>query len=485
MSARTRTLLAALLVTLSVLLVYRTTLLPGVFAWDTAEAQTVLPLMGTMHPTGFPAYVLVGWVASVVLQPLGDEALRMNLLSALLVAGAAGITVLLLRRLDVPLPVAVAGAFGLALTPIVWGISTAADAHALHLFLVSLLVLALVRWDRLVGERDAAAGDPAAARRADRGIVLAAALFGVALANHGLTILLIPAVGLYVLAVDPGLVRRPRLVVTALAACFGMTALLYLELPLRAGPFPAPLVYGSPETWSGFWDVVLARQFQGGIQGLLADLPAKAGSLAGLAGSQLGVLAWLVPLAFVVTALRLPRYALLSGVATALTCLFAASYDNASIGRYYLVPILFAWSWIAIATGVLVEALRARARRPSATTGDQGEPGGGRLRTLGRDGPPRGPRVARPGAGTGAAGPHRGRAAGPVAGRGPLWGHDLCPLARRCHARPGGGRRRGLVVVVVDAPLVRHAGRRPTAGPADRGRQRHREREPGQRRGRD
>jgi hypothetical protein len=369
-SATVWTLLAGLLVAVAALLVYRTTLLPGVFAWDTAEAQAVLPLMGTMHPTGFPAYVLVGWVASVVLQPLGDEAFRMNLLSALLVAGAVGIVVQLLRRFDVPLPVAVAGAVGLALTPIVWSISTAADAHALHLLLVALLVLALVRWERLVEVRNSTPDDPAAARRADRGIVLAAALFGVALANHGLTFLLIPAVGLYVLAVDRGVVSRPRLVLAALAACFGVAGLLYLELPLRAGPFPAPLVYGHPDTWRGFWDVVLARQFQGGVGGLLADLPAKGVDLARFAGAQLGILAWLVPPAFVVTALRFPRYALLSGVATGLTCLFAAYYQNASIGRYYLVPALFAWSWLAIAAGTIVETVLARARREPQPAGD-------------------------------------------------------------------------------------------------------------------
>lgn len=366
LSAPVETLLAGLLVAGAALLVYWSTLLPGVFAWDTAEAQTVLPLMGTMHPTGFPVYVLVGWLASVVLQPLGDEAFRMNVLSALLVAGAAGVTVHLLRRLDVPLPLAVAGALGLALTPIAWGISAAADAHALHLLLVALLVLALVRWDGLVARRNATPGDPAAARRADRGIVLAAALLGVALANHGLTILLIPAVGLYVLAVDLEVVRRPRLVAAALAACFGIAGLLYLELPLRAGPFPAPLVYGHPETWSGFWDIVLARQFQGDIQGL-ADLPARVAALARFAGSELGILAWLVPPAFVVTALRRPRYALLSGVAVAVTSMFAVSYVNASIGRYYLGPALFAWSWLAIAAGTIVEAVLARARRPSGT----------------------------------------------------------------------------------------------------------------------
>jgi hypothetical protein len=385
--APARTLLAGLLVAGAALIVYRTTLLPGVFAWDTAEAQTVLPLMGTMHPTGFPAFVLVGWVASVILQPLGAEAFRMNLLSALLVAGAVGITVRLLRTLAVPLPLAVAGAIGLALTPIAWGISAAADAHALHLFLLALIVLALVRWDRLVSERNRSRGDPAAGRRADRGIVLAAALFGVALANHGLTILLIPAVGLYVLAVDPGVVRRPRLVAAALAACFGVAGLLYLELPLRAGPFPAPLVYGHPETWTGFWDIVLARQFQGSTQGLIADLPVKAGSLAGFTVSQLGVLAWLVPPAFVVTILRFPRYALLSGVAVAVTCLFAAYYLNASIGRYYLGPALFAWSWLAIAAATIAEAVLARARRLAepahgpAATGD--EPAAGRASTSG------------------------------------------------------------------------------------------------------
>jgi hypothetical protein len=343
------------------LLVFRTTLLPGVFAWDTAEAQTVLPLMGTMHPTGFPAYVLLGWLAGVVLQPFGDPAFRANLLSALLVATAAGVMVPLLRRLAVPVPVAAAAGIGLALTPIAWRVSAAADAHALHIALVALVVTALVRWGRLVTVRDTSPGDPAAGRRADRGIVLAAALFGVGLANHGLTILLVPAVGLFVLATDPGALRRPRLVAAALGACFGVAALLYLELPLRAGPFRAPLVYGHPDTWGGFWEIVLARQFQGDIQGLFADLGPKAAALAQLAHAQLGVLAVLVPPAFIATAVRHPRYALLSGTAVAVTCLFAASYLNANIGRYYLGPALFAWSWLAIGAGSIVDRVFARA----------------------------------------------------------------------------------------------------------------------------
>ena len=354
----------AVLTGVAVLLVYRSTLLPGVFAWDTAEAQAALPLMGTMHPTGFPAYVVLGWLAGVLLQPLGDEAFRMNLLSALLAAGAVATAVALFRRLGAPLPIAAACAIGLALTPITWRISTAADAHALHLLLVALIVLALVRWADFVAHRDADPGDPALGRRADRGLALAAALFGVALANHGLTLLLIPAVGLYVLAVDIGVLRRPRAVLTALGACLGVAALLYLELPLRAGPFRAPLVYGHPDTWSGFWDIVLARQFQGDVGGLLADLPARAAQLAGFAQAQLGPVVALVVPAFVVTAIRLPAYALLSGVATGITCLFAASYLNADIGRYYLGPALFAWSWVAVAGAVVAGAVADRLGGP-------------------------------------------------------------------------------------------------------------------------
>jgi hypothetical protein len=62
----------------------------------------------------------------------------------------------------------------------------------------------------------------------------------------------------------------------------------------------------------------------------------------------LGPLAVLLPLAFVVTAVRQPRYALLTGSAVAITCFFAASYVNAMIDRYYAVPVLMAWTWLAI-----------------------------------------------------------------------------------------------------------------------------------------
>ena len=107
----------------------RLALLPGVTFWDTGEFQTVGPVLGTAHPTGFPTYVLLGWLASVVLQPFGDDAFRMNLLSAVCLGVAAAVTVDLVRALTRSLAIGVAAGLALALTPIAWSIGTAAIAR--------------------------------------------------------------------------------------------------------------------------------------------------------------------------------------------------------------------------------------------------------------------------------------------------------------------------------------------------------------------
>ena len=180
--------------------------------------------------------------------------------------------------------------------------------------------------------------DPGPGDRADRFLVAAAVVFALSVGNHSLTLLLAIPVGLYVLAVEPGIWRRPRLIATCVAALAITLVVVYLELPLRAGPFRAPLVYGRPETWEGFWYVVLAEQFRGSLLDPFGDLATKAGRLGSLAFAQFGLLAPLIPLGLVATVMRRPRYALLTGSALVITCFFAASYVNADISRYYLGP---------------------------------------------------------------------------------------------------------------------------------------------------
>ena len=355
MVTRTR-LAASLLVALVAFGAAWMALRPGVAFWDTGELQAVGPLMGTAHPTGFPTYVLLGWFASVVLQPFGDAAFRMNLLSAICLAVAAGVSVDLVRALTGWLVLGIAAGIGLALTPIAWAIATHAEAHSLHLALVAILLWLLVAWDARVRRADR----PDHADRADGGdryLVAAAVVFGLAVGNHSLTLLLAIPVGLYVLAVDPGIWRRGRLVVGCIAALAITVVLVYLELPLRAGPFRAALVYGTPNTWEGFKYIVLAEQFQGSLTDPFGELPRKVGELVTRTVAQFGILAPLIPVGFVATVVRRPRYALLTGSAVAITCFFNASYVNADINRYYLGPALMAWTWLAILAAVAVGLL--------------------------------------------------------------------------------------------------------------------------------
>jgi hypothetical protein len=281
---------------------------------------------------------------------------------------------------------------GLAFTDIAWSIGTHAEAHALHLALVAILLRLLVAWEdalrgpaSMVTAMDApphapadtgadtgAAGAGAGTRRADRLLVAAAVVGGLALGNHSLTLLLAPGIAVYVLAVDPGIWRRPRLIVTCGLATLVTVALVFLELPLRAGPLRAPLVYGHPETWDGFWYIVLAEQFRGSLVAPFSDLTVKFGELVARTGASFGPVAALIPFGFLATVWLRPRYALLTGLIVAITCFFAASYVNADIGRYYLVPALIAWTWLAMLLAVPVRALAGDmpGRGRNAGTGD-------------------------------------------------------------------------------------------------------------------
>jgi hypothetical protein len=335
----------------------RSILLPGQGFWDTGEFQSVPPVLGTAHPTGYPSYVILGWLATIALTPLGEAALRMNLLSALLLAVAAGLTVVLVRQLSGRTSVAIGAGLLLALTPIPWRMGGFADPHTLHLALMAGLLVLLVGWER---SRDA--GSP----RADRWLVAAAALYGVMLGNHTLTILLAIGIAPFVLAVEPGILRRPHLVARCVGALVGTTVILYLELPIRAA-MGAPLVYGHPDTWDGFWYVVLGEQFRGDLLNPFGDLGRKVADLVKIVGDQLGVLAVAVPAAFLLAAMRRPRFVLLTGTWLVVICWFAASYTNAAIDRYYLGPVLVMIAWLGVAAGLLVDALlpaaEGRARR--------------------------------------------------------------------------------------------------------------------------
>ena len=343
------------------------TLAPTVSFWDTAEFQTVGPVLGTAHPTGYPSYVILGWLASIVLQPFGEPAYRMNLLQAILaataVAAATGIVQVLTGRRMIALAVGLL----LACSQLFWRLSTHADPHMFHIALTALLFVVLLTWDKRRHSKDLQV-----LAHADRWLVAAAGIYGVAVANHSLALLLPPAIGLFVLAVDWRIVFRWRTIAACVAVLAGTIVVLFAELPIRAA-MHAPLVYGHPDTVSGFQYVVLAEQFRGSLSNPLGDLPTKAGHVMDLITGWLGPMAVLAALGLVTSLVRRPRYVLLSGLSAVVTCGFAASYANADIERYYLLPLMIAFTWIGLGFADIVAVFAwavATWRQPAPSPAD-------------------------------------------------------------------------------------------------------------------
>lgn len=356
-------LVPALLVFAGSLLLDLRTLMPGLGFWDTGEFQTIGTTLGIAHPTGYPSYTLLLWLASVVLAPVGEPALRANLASALLVSGAAALAAVAVVQLTRRPVIGIAAGALLAVAPIAWENAVRADPHAFHLFLGALLVVVLLGW--CARERS---GRP----DAGRWLVAAAVVFGISLGNHALTLLMAPGVALFVLAVAPRILwQRWRLVLGCLLAVVGVTVLVYAYLPIRSSMGP-PLDYAHPADWvrtdaagrvvGGFRYLVLGEQFRGTFHEWPTATEA-ASEVWGVMVHQLGLAAPLALLGVVAGIWRQPRVMALTIPWFLIPVWFLLGYENADIDRYYLVPILVTVIWAALAVDALWDLVLTLWRR--------------------------------------------------------------------------------------------------------------------------
>ncbi len=219
--------LAALAVFTLCLGLYVRTLAPGLIfpVTDSHELTLNALRLGVPHPSGYPLYTWAGFLF-IHLLPFGDAAYRMNLMSGVLGAAGAGLVVLVGRRLGLGRLVAAFAALLLGVSTTFWSQSVMAEVYAPDLAMLALVVLLLLRWAAEVR----AGGD------GQRRFVLFALAFGLSLGTHLSNLGFAPSFALFVLATQPGILRRPGVIALALAA-FLLGAAQYVWLPLRGGVF--------------------------------------------------------------------------------------------------------------------------------------------------------------------------------------------------------------------------------------------------------
>ncbi|MHB8147255.1 MAG: protein O-mannosyl-transferase family [Vulcanimicrobiaceae bacterium] len=231
------------------------------FGGDAAEMQAVPYILGIAHPTGFPLFVLLGFLWSHALA-FGSVAWRINVLCALCAGSTVGLGVACARRLGIRSWIAVPAYLWYACTYVVWTHATHADVHDLLLALETAIVYATIVWLQ-DGERWA--------------LVAMAALWGLALADHPNAIWLAPGLLLALLLRHRNLLRRD---VLRAGAAFGAGLCLYLYLPLRSswivahGLDPTARLAGiggglfwnagNPSTLRGFLAVLTGSSFDTG-----------------------------------------------------------------------------------------------------------------------------------------------------------------------------------------------------------------------------
>ncbi len=257
---RTRLALGGIVFVVS-LLIYLLTLAPDL-TWshwgaDGGDFVTAALTGRVPHPPGAPVYMLLADI--FVRLPWGTPAWRLNLLSAVMGAGAvAGVTATLLRRARAG--AALVAGLALACAPLFWSQALITEVTTTAAFFAA--------WTLFL-----AVGPPPGEDSPGRALA-AGLVWGLGVAVHPILVFLAPVMG----GRWRGKARG------SLVAGFFVGLLPYTLLPLR-GTWPQP--WADMNSLAGWWDFVSARLYQGYVLGLpWADWPRRALAAATLLARQ-------------------------------------------------------------------------------------------------------------------------------------------------------------------------------------------------------
>jgi len=328
------------------------TLAPGLYTEDSAELAAGAHVLGIVHATGYPVYLLL-LKAWTLLLPIGEIAYRANLFSAVCAVGA----LLAFRRMmvtltDLPLA-AMAAAALLGVSETFWSQAVRAEVYTLHVLFMALILGLVVKW-RTGGGTGRLAG--------------AGLLLGLSLGNHMATVLLFPGLGVLLWS---GLRRHRHRARAALLLSLGVAIgpLSYLYLPLRQAAHP-PIDLVAPfgvdlATPGGLFWMVRGAMFSGLMFAYpLAEIPAEILALLTLAWNGfLGVGLLVAALGAWAQWRRDHTLAVALGLMAAATAVFFGNYGAPDKDTMFLPLFLVLSVWLGEGLAALLEAGKMVGRR--------------------------------------------------------------------------------------------------------------------------
>jgi Protein of unknown function (DUF2723) len=233
-------------------ILYLLSIEPDVASWDVGEMQTVAYIAGIGHSTGYPSFILAGWVFSHAFA-IGSVAWRMNLLGALYLAGACSSIAYLQIRLGVKPVISTLSAIFFATGPIVWSHAVRVDVLSMATLFATLILLALI-----LGVQDSR----------QPWSVVAFALVGASLGDHLVVLWLLPATAVFI-GLNRSLLVWKQLAI-AIAVGAATAVCIYAYLPIRSAIVTSQrddptLILGLP-VGQAFWDYAHPSSLSGFIR---------------------------------------------------------------------------------------------------------------------------------------------------------------------------------------------------------------------------
>ena len=357
--ARTDAFVAAL-VAFSGLALYTRSLAPGLLLGDSGEFQTLVYTLGMTHPTGYPVFVLLGHLFTLL--PLGDLTWRANLFVAVLASITLACVYLSIRLLAGWRFAALTGTFSLAVTPLFWFYAVIAELYIPACAFTAAIILSLLFWRQNENPR----------------LLFATGLLGgLSLGVHSTVALIAPGIGIWLLV--NGQFRKdwkPALAGAILGLLLSISSFLFIDLYNAPSTYYNATVRHALSAWEmtpADFDSPLERleflytgrqfnkqMFRAPQEVMPLTVPAY-GEILGLSFAPLVLV--LMALGIVTLFITHWREGILFLLAGGAQTLFALNYEVDDFYVFFIPSFVFLALWTGIGLGKVLDGISWGVRR--------------------------------------------------------------------------------------------------------------------------